>query len=80
MMQLLFEQVVVATFLLASTGHVTPQPPQLLSSSAVGVSQPSAMTSLQLLYLSYSKEQEVVVVHVISIRCCLSFNTAHLLI
>jgi hypothetical protein len=45
------EQLVLATFLLLSTVHFTPQEPQLLTSLAVWVSQPSVATLLQLLYL-----------------------------
>jgi hypothetical protein len=66
MVQMLFEQVVLATCLEASPVHFTPQPPQLLGSSAVWVSQPSVVTLLQFWYLSGSEQQEWPVAVVIS--------------
>jgi hypothetical protein len=61
MLQTLFEQVVLVTCLEVSTVHVTPQPPQLLGSSTVWVSQPVSATLLQFLYLSCSVQQVVVI-------------------
>jgi hypothetical protein len=68
MVQTLFEQVVVATCLEASPVHMTPQPPQLLGSSAVWVSQPSAATLLQFWYLSCNEQQEWPVAVVIKLE------------
>jgi hypothetical protein len=50
-----FVQVVSATCLVGSAVHLMPQPPQLLGSASVWVSQPLVASLLQFLYLSGSK-------------------------